>query len=408
MLSCSTRTKISNYYFTLFFVGLLFASYVHLGEEFVVICGVIVFATKTKKFVSVKRFGAEWFVFLIYYFIVTSMGLLIGVLNVKDFLEFIIQYLLIIVILNGVLAKASSLKECMTVFKNFIALSAIYGLLESVMQHNYLPDVFSSYAVMSRINTMNILSYKYQSSSLFLHYTYFGVVLLFGIAINRIYPYKTSKSNVLFYLLCLIDLYFTKSRMCWLSLVVLIIYDMITNKIITKKMISRVLIAISSVIVTFILFNKQVVTLIETIYSRFAIISAYGMEYGSFGQRFGTLFNVPEYMINNPIAALFGSGYGSIKIAFLDKYSYFEGYGIADNQLTTFLIEVGIIGTSLVLIGISLFLLRNKTPKSLSRYLLIIMLFASITIDIIGTVYISMLAILPFCMFYVYERRKGI
>ena len=391
---------------TLFIVGLIITSYLAISEEFVIFCFTLTIVSFLRKRAAFMKHHSLWLFILLYYFATTIIGYLLGWVDIKGLLEYIIQYLFIPVIMSVIVIKTDSMKSSLNAFKGFILISAIYGLIESILRYNILPSLFSA-PVMERIATMNRLTYKYQSSSFFLHYTLFGIFLLVGFAINMMYPYKKKGLNVFFSIICLIDLYFCKSRMCWLAFIVLLLYDLRVKNKLTNKMIERGTLAVVSAFLIIVLFWNQFSQMFEIIHEKFAVIGKYGLDYGSYGQRIGTLLHIPEYMIQYPIRGLFGTGYDSIKTVFLSKYSYFQGYSVADNQLTTFLVEIGIIGTALVIVSIINFFRKNRNKKSLSKYVLIIMMFSSITIDVIGTIYITALAIWPFVFFYCYERGKG-
>lgn len=400
------RLHISDYLFTLFFIGLLLSSYLAFGEEYVVLCGGLSFLLMIKKRKTKVVTEKIWVLFIIYYLIVTIFGAIIGLVDGKGILEFLVQYPILILIILGIIRKSRSVENSMRVFKTFILVSTVYGLFEAITKHNVLPDFFST-QVMGRIEYMNLLTYKYQSSSFYLHYTYFGVVILVSIAINMIYPYRNRSVNSVFYGLSILNLYFSKSRMCLLLAVVLLVYDLYKRDRISIKMLKRGLLALVGVLIITIIFWNPLMSAINNIYEKFAIVKQYGFEYGSFGQRIGTLLRVPSYMGEHPIRGFFGTGFLSIKRAFLDNYSYFQDYGIADNQMTTFLIEVGIFGTIIAIIGIVRFFKNNRIKRSLSKYLMIIVLFSSITLDVIGTIYITALVFLPFILFYEYERKKN-
>lgn len=400
------RLHISDYLFTLFFIGLLLSTYLAYGEEYVVICGGLSFFSNIKNGKTKVINDRIWILFIIYYLIVTIFGVILGFVDGKGILEFFVQYPILIFSIVAIIRESHSVENSMKVFKTFILISTIYGLYEAIVKHNILPDIFST-PVMNRIEYMNSLIYKYQSSSLYLHYTYFGVVLLVSVAINMIYPYKNRFINFCFYTLSMLGLYFSKSRMCLLLAVVIFIYDFYKKDKITVKMLKRGLFIIFVFLISVFIFWNPLMSAFGNIYGRFAIVKKYGFEYGSFGQRIGTLLRIPSYMVEHPLRGILGTGFLSIKLAFLDEYSYFQNYGIADNQMTTFLIEVGIAGTLVAVIGIIKFFKKNRIKRSLSKYLMIIVLFSSITLDVIGTIYITVLVFLPLVLFYEYERKNN-
>jgi len=401
----SKKRHFSDYIFTFFFIGMLISTYLALGEEYLVVCFACALFELVKKGKIKSGIKRIWLLFVIYYLILTFIGIINGNTEIKDLLEFIIQYPMMITILIVITRETSSMNASMSIFKVFLFFTAIFGLIEAVLRKNILPSLFSA-PVMERIANMNMKTSGYQASSVFLHYTFFGIALLVGLAINMIYPFKHKWMNVVFFILFILDLYFTKSRTSWFSLLFLLFYDLCAKGKMTRKMVIRGFAIIASATLLMGVFYNKFQAIFANIYDRFAVIVRYGFEYGSFGQRFGTMMRIPEYIFEHPLQGFIGTGFGSIKEVFLNGYSYFD-YGVADNQLTTFTIEVGVFGTIIVILGIALYFKDNKRKRSLSRYIMIIMLIASITLDVIGTIYITALVLWAFCLYYEKERRNA-
>ena len=80
-------------------------------------------------------------------------------------------------------------------------------------------------------------------------------------------------------------------------------------------------------------------------------------------------------MSEHPIKAIIGGGYGSALFDFLPQYSYYFGFQTTDSVLTTYLIEVGIIGCLLLFIALFIYISSIDKTNSFNKLtiLLIVM-----------------------------------
>lgn len=271
----------------------------------------------------------------------------------KVITKFIIEYILLVFCVSSfLLFDISGGIQTLLDLRNFICVSAIYGTLETIMKYNPLSNVISS---VNWLNDMNSLTYRYQPSSIYLHYTYYAFFLLIGYIILLRYPFRNKMINIFSHILFIEQLFYSKSRIGWITFVVIIFFNwvMLHNRLrINRKYIRLLFCCIVTLLAVIILKPELIKWFNFEIVRRFSSFKIYGMLDGSLGQRLGTLLNYPQYMSKYPILAFFGTGSESIKTLFLSEFSYFSGYNTVDNQYLTLLVEAGLLGACLFFISI--------------------------------------------------------
>ena len=379
--------KLKKHLFIIFFIGLLLCTYRGVVEEYCIIMTCFLFVLdghiNMSRFKVKSRQGITFFI--LYYFLITIFGALIGNMELKSILLFLITYVVLPIAIGRIVGLAGEDKSVILCdFRNFIVLAALLGLAESFIKYNPLYRIVNISAgewIVSMNNTIR----TYQPSSLFLHYTYYASILLTGLVIVLIVPYKSKILNVVLFAIMTEQLFATQSRICWIAYPIMIIsYLGLSGKVSFRRMsgsLVKVLGGLLGVTLLIMLIKPSVISnLFTTISKRFSSLFIYGLADGSLGQRVGTLLNWPTYFGKNIFRGIFGTGFASIKPIFLDEYSYFQGYNTADCQYVTFLIESGIVGLAIFLVSIISYIRKNNKNKqtNIVLFFLIIMVIYAI------------------------------
>ena len=349
------------YVFPAFWIGLIVTTYLGIGEYYImvlVICIGLFWLTRVGSSIKVRRKGGFKY-FVLYYVIISIFGLATNFVGIRNYIELIMKYIFLPIIIFYLIPNESGERITMLkVLKALILVSAIYGLIETMLGYNFMVDFVrleSRAWMIARNSALN-----YQPCSFFLHYNYYGCVLILGLVIGRYIPYKNKVVNYLYWILILEQLLMCQSRICWIAAAVITIIEVLKSKKITNRGLKKILVVILAIICV-VIFNPSIIaSLFEFIGKRFSRLWIYGFEDGSLGQRLGTLMNWPIYFQKNIIEGIFGTGYQSVSVKFMSEYSYFRGYSTADCQLTIYLVETGIIGVAILLFAIIRFLkLKN-------------------------------------------------
>ncbi len=322
--------------------------------------------------------------FVAYYGSVTIINFFSGVITLVDFANFFIKYLLMpVTIYLLVPMKKKDIIKTIKIIRNIIIISALYGLVEVIFKHNVLDRFILIPGGWTENHTM---SGNYKPSSFFLHYNYYGFVLNIGFLLVSEYPIKNKYFNSIIKLLFITQIFIAQSRINRICFLVVSIYYLI--KIFrknTKKGMMTVSFCFGSFLI--LLFIPGFFNNIQNIIiGRILPLITNGMSEGSIGQRLGTLRNFKYFFLDDPILGLIGGGFGSIEEIFLVKYSFFENVSTADCQLTTFLVEAGVIGTILfsLFIILKLFKKSRTHEDNVIKLLIIVFLIDSITLDIVS------------------------
>ncbi|MCS4487688.1 O-antigen ligase family protein [Streptococcus sciuri] len=339
--------------------------------------GTVYFAIFHKKLILSKDDIPILF-FIFYYLIIT-------IINGQNIIGFIIRFVCLpfIVIVFDRSQRYDRL-HILKQFRDFIGLTAIYGLVEYIIHFNYMAYFVKIDAVEWIIKMNN--APLYYPSSIFLHYTYFSYVLLVGFILELVLPYKQKIFSILYRLLVVINIFLSQSRIVWLAFLVVFLVNLlfftsrmkIERKKLIKWMIAFTCFVVFSIVFHFFQFIFSYIT------QRFISLFSYGLSDGSLGQRVGTLNNWGEYFDLSSVKAIFGSGFGGVS-DYLLNYSYFSGYSTADSTITVFLVESGVVGLILFIIAILNLLIHVINVKNeFSRLLLLLIigtLLTSLTVD---------------------------
>lgn len=395
-----------NHLFTMFFIGLITFVYIGLSEEYIILSFVIsLLYSKKMDSIRISKSKILVTIFLLYYGVSTIIGVLFGFSEPIQLVKYLVMFFMLPYTIKTILTKNKG--ELITYFcdlKNIIFISSIYGMYEWIFHKNNLYLLMKIPAA-NWLISMNNNHMGYQPSSIFLHYTYYASFLLLGFVLCCIYPYKSRIINFLFYSFFIIQLFATKSRICWIAFIILLIYFMYRKKILTLKSIKKgslfvLIIIVISVVACIIIRPVFLLSLWEEIIRRFSILLIYGLRNGSVGQRLGTFMNWPTYFAKYPIIAFFGCGYGSMNNLFLKEFSYFAGYSTADCQYLSVLVETGILGFVIFIMAIIQTLL-NKISNSEALSIVVSSTVVIYAIQGITYSFMSYIVILPIILIYV-------
>ena len=319
----------------------------------------------------IKKQNIFLILFVAYYSFVSFLFLK----STSSLTNFVIRYILLPTIAFGSTSLYINTKRMKLFFigciKSLVILFALFGIYEWRAKYNPIGSFITTGAA-NWIKRMNeFANIVYYPSSFFTHYTYFAYVLLVGWLLSLIFPSKNKLFDYSYKGTVLFALIISQSRMAWITFVII---TMIHYFFFVKKVKISWLI---SVPIVFIVLNISgfINKIVELVSSRFDRVISLGYFDGSFGQRFGTLKNVIPYMSEHPIKAIIGGGYGSTLFDFLPQYSYYLGFQTTDSVLTTYLIEVGIIGCLLLFIALFIYISSIDKTNSFNKLtiLLIVM-----------------------------------
>ena len=319
----------------------------------------------------IKKQNIFLILFVAYYSFVSFLFLK----STSSLTNFVIRYILLPTIAFGSTSLYINTKRMKLFFigciKSLVILFALFGIYEWRAKYNPIGSFITTGAA-NWIKRMNeFANIVYYPSSFFTHYTYFAYVLLVGWLLSLIFPSKNKLFDYSYKGTVLFALIISQSRMAWITFVII---TMIHYFFFVKKAKISWLI---SVPIVFIVLNISgfINKIVELVSSRFDRVISLGYFDGSFGQRFGTLKNVIPYMSEHPIKAIIGGGYGSTLFDFLPQYSYYLGFQTTDSVLTTYLIEVGIIGCLLLFIALFIYISSIDKTNSFNKLtiLLIVM-----------------------------------
>ncbi len=406
--------EIQKYAFPVFWVGLIFATYLGMGEYYLILVfGFVVFLAynENKLYISKKRMKESyWHFFVGYYLVVSVFGLIAGYAGFKNFVEFILKYICLPVIIIFLIPKSRQKIQSMLIcVKNFIFICAAYGLAESLLKYNYMAD-FVRLESKRFIQAMN-LSMNYQPSSLFLHYNYYGGILVIGFLLAVFVPYKTKAVNLLYSAVILEQVLVCQSRINWGALLVVLTILVFMSQRITDRKLQIVTALGAAGLCVVIIRPSLLFGLLSFVENRFSRLWIYGLEDGSLGQRVGTFLNWFQYFKESPVAGILGTGYQSIGTVFMGRYSFFKGYSTADCEYTVYLVETGLTGVLLLTLAVRRFLKMrecldadNKRMQRMGKLGVVAYIVMCLTLDIASNN--IMLAMLYF-MIVLAERAAG-
>ncbi len=380
------RYRYHEYLFPAYFIGLLLSTYLGFGAYYIVgtfILGIFLSYTVMRT-VQIRVLKSFWVLFLAYYLLISLVGMTMGYVGAKNLLEFICKFILLPFSVVRTLPERKKIPQMIHVLKIAILVAALFGFVEYAMKYNPMVNVvrLSNRVWMEMMNGRS----NYRPSSLFLHYNYYGCVLVMGIVINKYFPFRSTLKNTAFLLLTLSQLLLCQSRICWIAAASVAIIWLFTSKVIVNKAGKGTAMLLLFLIIILAFDPAIVLTVGNMISGRFENLFIYGLEEGSLGQRLGTLMNWPKYFSGNTIQGIFGTGFQSVDVYFMRHYSFFTGYSTADSELTVYLVETGIVGVTILLAAICQFMysqIQIEDPLAkLCCVGLIAWLIESLTLDL--------------------------
>lgn len=394
--------------FLIFYFLLLISTYFKIGNYYLLITAVIFFFLSSKDIsLRLSRKNLTLYLFIGYYVIISLFGLILDTVGIRNFVELILKYILMPwLIIRLIPQTKTNLEKCIWIIRKFISGCAIYGLIEFVLKYNILEKVVKIDS-RSWILAMNGAT-NYQSSSLFLHYNYYGCILVVGWLLGLLFPYKNRIVELLCRVLIIEQILMCQSRIAWISFIIVSILYIIRSAVITNKLIQRIIV-IGGLLVVVVIFNPTIIWGIAGfVTNRFGKIFQYGFQDGSLGQRLGTLLNWPEYFQKYPVEAFFGTGYQSTSLKFMQEFSYFKGYSTADCMYTILIVETGIVGF-IVFTYTIINLIRKQYNSSclLLWYGIIIFLIESVTLDIVSNDFILVMLYMIIAVGYRIEKSSS-
>lgn len=322
----------------------------------------------------IKKQNVFLILFVVYYSFVSFLFLK----STPSLTNFVIRYILLPTIAFGSTSLYINTQRIKLFFigcmKSLVILFALFGIYEWHTKYNPIGSFITTEAA-NWIKRMNeFANIVYYPSSFFTHYTYFAYVLLVGWLLSLIFPSKNKLFDYSYKGTVLFALIISQSRMAWITFVII---TMIHYFLFVKKVKISWLISIP---IVFIILNMSGVInrIVELVSSRFDRVISLGYSDGSFGQRLGTLQNVIPYMSEHPIKALIGGGYSSALFDFLPQYSYYFGFQTTDSVLTTYLIEVGIIGCLLLFIALFIYISSIDKTNSFNKLTILLLMMTLI------------------------------
>lgn len=358
------REKFSGL-FPVLWLGLIAATYLDMGEYYLIaLTGFVLFLCVWEfKTEAPAVFRGDFIFFILYYILISAIGILAGNVSMKNFIELNLKYVCIPLILSYVIPLQNQDRvRALEYLRLTIFVSAVYGLLESVLKYNFVAE-WSRIDAKSWMEGMASAS-SYQPYSFFSHYNYYGCVLVLGLILGRYLPFKNKLLNLLYHLVLLEQLFVCQSRICWISAVVIYVVDFFLRGESLKKLAPKLAALAGIALCVLIVRPSLVQKVIDLVVNRFSRIWTYGFMDGSVGQRLGTLLNWPEYFSEHILAGFLGTGYHSTATVYLPEYSYFEGYSTADCQITVYLVETGLVGMLLFAIAVVSFLKRKRAEEN--------------------------------------------
>ena len=205
-------------YLVIFYVLLLLFTYVGLGEEFIITAAAGVCILKVPKALRVGN-RSKLICFVAYYSLVTLFGFLNGITGIKALLQFVIKYYCVpLIVWFCIPVDEKNREQSIKGFRNFILFSAVYGTLEYLLRSNPIRGIVTIDAGswLDEMATAKI----YQPSSFYLHYNFYGCILVVGWIILLYYPLKHKAADIIAKLFVLTQLLLSQSRICWVCFIV--------------------------------------------------------------------------------------------------------------------------------------------------------------------------------------------
>ncbi|QFQ74446.1 O-antigen ligase family protein [Liquorilactobacillus mali] len=272
--------------------------------------------------------------------------------------------------------KEEELKSNLFFIRNFVLVSAIYGIYEHSIKYN----IFAyNYTLMSG----NLARYYWQFSqnnyrvaSFFLHPIIFGIVLLLAFWITWFSREKKIMKiviNTLFF----VNIIWTMSRSIWLgflaSFIFYLIYYVNTKKnfrtffISLKQVIWTIVLGFLTIVVIFTLLHLYAATVIE----RFSDVGTDN----SYLQRVGTAQYFMDYFLNikNFFLTVLGHGQNSANKFMLTLHVVADNFSTTDNQYLSNIYNYGLFVNVVVTYQVILAFLNSSKRSNFYRFICVIM-----------------------------------
>ena len=322
----------------------------------------------------IKKQNIFLIIFVAYYSLVSFLFFR----STPSLTNFVIRYILLPTIAFGSTSLDRYTERIKLYFigcmKSLVILFALFGIYEWRAKYNPIGGFITTGAA-NWIKRMNeYANIVYYPSSFFTHYTYFAYVLLLGWVLSLIFPSKNKLFDYSYKGTVLFALIISQSRMAWITFVIITMFYYL---FFGQKIKISWLIGIP-IVFTALNMTGVIKKFFDLVSSRFDKVISLGFSDGSFGQRLGTLQNVIPYMSEHPVKALIGGGYGSASFDFLPKYSYYFGFQTTDSMLTTYLIEVGIIGCLLLFIALFIYISTIDKANSFNKLTILLLVMTLI------------------------------
>lgn len=391
-------SRIKPYLFTVTFVILLVSTYFNAGKYIlmIIVAVDICCMLKAHKVLFHNKSNTKWYVlFCSYYIMISICGVIFGNVDAKKLIENICLYVGIPVYLHFCISnRMMNRDKSAMIFRNFVILSFIYGFLEQVSRKNILSCYISNDAA----NWLRAFeqSSSFQCSSFYLHYNYYGCILIVGYILLMYYPLRNKLLNFVAIALTFEQLLACQSRMSWITMLIILLSYACKSSKITSKSVRKILGFGGLLVIFMLLFPSVPFKLMRFVHVRFLNIFIHGMNDGSLGQRIGTLLNWRHYFISNPLLAIFGTGYQSIGKIYLKKYSYFGGYSTADCLVTTYLVETGIVGALFLASFLIAKIRKYRKTDSISYYFIVLFILEGLTLDLSSNYYVLFVLVSSF------------
>ena len=211
----------------LFWICLMASTYIGYSEELIIGCVLLFLLMRKRVTVGFIKRKSMLVIFFSYCFFTTLLGVMFGFTEVIAIAKFFVEYVLLVFCVSSALFydKTSGITSLIDI-RNLICVSAIYGTVETIMGYNPLANYVTT---VNWLDGMNNLIYRYQCSSIYLHYTYYAFFLLTGLVILFKFPFEKKLINISAYILLLEQLFFTKSRMGWITFVIMLVWSLIKS-----------------------------------------------------------------------------------------------------------------------------------------------------------------------------------
>lgn len=339
---------------TILFLTIIFNQYNYLDGIYKV-CSILiliyVYFFKHKKYQI--QIVENKVIYIIYISISMILSLIIGYKN-KVAISYFINLAILTMILVRILQVYGN-DYFNQFFINFIRIMLIFNIIsiiELTLNTNFWVNFLPEY---DRVNFIGIGREGFRIFSTFRHPIVYGNILV--ITIGIIITFRMYFNKVYYYInivLCLVNLYGTRSRSSWIAFVVLILFLLIIKiKQCTRMKKKKLLLGSMTVILISIImigiFGNEVLQILQTIIDRFSF-SDNNIE--SKTQRIGAIKNILNSFNHNILSLFIGNGMRTTGKFMIENQVLLDGFMSVDNQYITMLYDMGIVFLIVVILYI--------------------------------------------------------